>query len=223
VIRKKQYLSLSLVLALGLCLQGFSQERTYTVSVAKGLKILDTAKNSGFAKAAEQFTQITKTEQKEWLPYYYAALSDILVAFQKKGREIDTWCDKADLLISKADSLKGDASEILVLRSMSASARINVNVLGRGQKYGGLALSEAEQAIKANPANPRAYLQKGTAIHYTPELFGGGAKKAKPVLDTALEKYKAAKPASKLSPAWGLDRARELLKDINSKINQPKK
>lgn len=223
MIRKKQHIFSALVLACGLCLQGFSQEKAVQPGIAKGLQILDTAKNSGFAKAAEQFTEAVKTKPKEWLPYYYAALCDILVAFQKKGREIDTWCDKADALIAKADSLKGDASEIMVLRSMSASARINVNVLGRGQKYGGLAMSQAEQAIKANPANPRAYLQKGTAIYYTPELFGGGAKKAKPVLESAIDKYKSAKPASKQAPAWGYDRAKQLLKDIDQKTNPPKK
>lgn len=211
------------MLACSLCLQGFSQEKDPPAGIAKGLRILDTAKNSGFAKAAEQFTEVVKTKPKEWLPYYYAALCDILVAFRKKGKEVDALCDKADALIIKADSLKGDASEIMVLRSMSASARINVNVLARSQKYGGLAMSQAEQAIKANPANPRAWLQKSTAIYYTPELFGGGAKKAKPVLETALDKYKAAKPASKQAPSWGQDRARQLLKDIEQKINQTKK
>lgn len=208
------------LLACSLCLQGFSQEKP---SLAKGLQMLDTARNSGFAAAAGQFTQVAKANQKEWLPYYYAALCNVLTAFQKKGKEIDTWCDKADALIAKADSLKGDASEIAVLRSMSASARINVNVLGRGQKYGGQAMSLAEQAIKTNASNPRAYLQKATAIYYTPELFGGGAKKAKPVLETALEKYKTARQAPKTAPSWGYDRAKQLLKDIDQKIKQPKK
>ena len=38
---------------------------------------------------------------------------------------------------------------------------------------------------------------------YTPEQFGGGCKTAKPVLQTALEKYATFKPASDISPDWG--------------------
>jgi len=49
-------------------------------------------------------------------------------------------------------------------------------------------------SIKANPENPRPYLIRAMGIYYTPKAFGGGAEKAVPYLEKALEKYEAFKP-----------------------------
>ena len=98
-----------------------------------------------------------------------------------------------------------------------AAARINVNQAIRGQKYGAQAIRFADKAISLSSENPRAYLQKATAVYYTPEQFGGGAKKAKPILEMSIEKFKTHKKTSALHPDWGEDRAKQLLKEIKKK------
>ena len=180
---------------------------------------MDSAKTTTqYIPIEKQFVQLAVSQKNNWLPYYYSALCNILIAFEKKGKDIDVWCDKAESYMKLADSISPNNSEILVLKSMSASARIRFNPVLRGNKYGAQAKQLAEQAIKLNPQNPRAYLQKATAIYYTPEKFGGGAQKAKPIFEIALEKFKTYKSKDKLYPNWGEDRTLNLLKEVKAKL-----
>ncbi|MBS1635515.1 MAG: hypothetical protein JST26_06290 [Bacteroidetes bacterium] len=195
-----------------LVMRGQAQGNMYTANMKKGIAMLDTARGvADFTKAAAVFEKVNQDHPGEWLPHYYIALCQLLVALEKKGNEIDAWCDKSEKHISRADSLSGNNSEIYVLKSLLASARIQVNKTARGQKFGGQAYKWAEEAIKLDASNPRAWLQKATAIYYTPPAFGGGAKKAKPVFDTAMEKFTAFKVSSNLYPHWGKDRAKAML------------
>jgi hypothetical protein len=72
-----------------------------------------------------------------------------------------------------------------------------------------------ETAMQQDATNPRPYLLKGQNLKYTPEQFGGGCKTAKPLLQTAADKFASFKPASDISPNWGMDRVNALLKDCN--------
>jgi hypothetical protein len=52
---------------------------------------------------------------------------------------------------------------------------------------------------------------------HTPEALGGGVKKAKPVLETALEKEKIFKPETSLHPDWCKSQIEKELTKINNK------
>lgn len=185
----------------------------------KSLKVLDSANDSeGLKKAASGFEKIAKQEKNDWLSYYYAGVCNTLIAFEKKGKEIDSFCDKAESLAKKADSLNIKNVEVLVLKSMIACARIGVHPAKRGQKYAAQANKFCKEALSLDSKNPRAHLQKATVIYYTPEMFGGGAKKAKVYFDTAIEKFKEYKPLSELYPDWGKQRAEKLLKECVGKL-----
>jgi len=69
--------------------------------------------------------------------------------------------------------------------------------------------------MEQDPSNPRPYALKGEGLKYTPEQFGGGCKMAKPVLETALDKYKTFKPESEIAPNWGKDRIQKLFDECN--------
>lgn len=211
-----QLYSLTAFAAWFLVLAAPAQNTSYATAMRKTVAMLDSAKTaSAFSKAATAFEKVGQEHKAEWLPVYYTALCNVLVAFEKKGAEIDTWCDKAEKQIARADSLSKNNAEICVLRALVASARIQVNKTTRGQKYGGQAYKWAEEAIKLDAANPRAYLQKATAIYYTPATVGGGSKKAKPVFEQALEKYNAYKSPSAIHPHWGKDRVQYFIKQIS--------
>ena len=83
----------------------------------------------------------------------------------------------------------------------------------RYMEYGKESAANLEAAMQQDPANPRPYYLKGTNLKYTPEQFGGGCKNAKPVLQTALEKYATFKPANELNPDWGKQIVEKMLKD----------
>ncbi len=208
------------VAAAWICLSmaAFGQSTSYKAGMKKCLAQFHSANSkTEFVKAAGSFETLALAEKTEWLPYYYAGLCEALGAFSAAKADIDALCAKGDRLARTADSLNPQNSEIAVLKAMLAAARIMVDEKKRGQKYGGQVSRHANAAIRLDGANPRAYLLKGRALLYTPETFGGGAKKAKPVLETSLEKFKTFKPETEFSPLWGKEEAEKELKAINDK------
>lgn len=196
-----------------------AQSSSYKQAMSQQIRSLENAKGvSGYRDCAEGFEKIAKDEKNDWLSYYYAGVCNTLVAFEKKGKDIDNWCDKADVFAKKADSLNSKNCEVLVLKSMIACARIGVQPKQRGQKYATQANKFCKEALSLDEKNPRAHLQKATVIYYTPELFGGGPKKAKVYFDTAIQKFNEFKPLSSLAPDWGKDRAEKLLKECSAKL-----
>lgn len=201
-----------------LSVNGLAQSQSYKEAMKKQVAVFKSAKGiNGLQKAADGFSVIALSAKKEWLPFYYAGLCNVLVAFEKNATDIDLYCDKAERLAIKSDSLSKNNSEIFVLKSMIAAARISVNEKARAKKYGSMSIKFALEAIKFNPNNPRAYLLKAQNILHTPEVLGGGTKKAKPVLETALEKEKSFKPESVLYPDWCKTEIEKELNKINSK------
>lgn len=204
-----------------LSVAAFGQSAAYRAGMKKCLAQFNSANSkTEFVKAAGSFETLALSEKTEWMPYYYAGLCEAIGAFSAAKTDIDVMCDKGDKLAKTADSLSPQNSEIAVLKAMLAAARIKVDEKKRGQKYGGQVSKQANTAIKLNGANPRAYLLKGRALLYTPEVFGGGAKKAKPVFETALEKFKTFKPETEFSPLWGKDEVEKELKSMNDKAGK---
>ena len=190
-----------------------AQSQSYKDAMKKQLIAFNTAKGaSDIKKAADGFISITVTEKSEWLAFYYAGLCNVVIAFEKAKTDIDLQCDKAEVFAKKADSLSKNNSEVFVLKSMISAARIAVNEKARGPKFGGQSGRYANEAIKLNADNPRAYLVKAQNVGHTPEAFGGGAKKAKAILETALEKEKLFKPETPLHPDWAKT---EIDKELN--------
>jgi hypothetical protein len=195
---------------------GFSQSKKYIAMMKKNISFLDSAKTeTQFLAAAIGFEKMSKTETKEWLPNYYAGMAYVLIAYEKEGEEIDKWADKADVFIKRADSLSKNNAEIYVLKAMSSSSRIMVDPMARGFMFGKEAYDHSQTAMTLEPNNPRPYANKGQGTFYTPEAFGGGAAKAKPYIEKALERYKTFKPQSELHPNWGKKTCEDILKKCN--------
>ena len=198
---------------------GAAQNYSYKQAMNNQLSAFKTAKGvNDIQKLADAFSSIAITEKKEWLPYYYASLCNVLVAFEKKESEIVVFCDKAERLVKKADSLESYNSEISVLKSMICAARIAASETLRTLKYGSQSLKYANEAVKLNTNNPRAYLVKAQNIFHMPEIFGGGAKNAKPILELALEKEKQFKTQSTFHPNWSKTEIENEIKKVNKSL-----
>ncbi|HOZ77870.1 MAG TPA: hypothetical protein PLY34_07725 [Ferruginibacter sp.] len=195
-------------------LSSFAQSEKFTAAMKKNLAELDSAfKNPAYLLTlANNFERIASAEKTQWLPYYYAAFCQVNNGFMEKDKsKIDAIADKATELINKADSLSPGNSEISCIKSMIASCHMMVNPMQRWQEYGAVSNENMEAAMKQDPANPRPFYLKGQGLKYTPEQFGGGCKTAVPVLETALEKFTAFKPASELHPNWGKEIAQQIV------------
>ena len=143
---------------------------------------------------------------------YYQSFGLVMIGLsQKENNKKDEYFDHAQQIIDKADALNPDNSEIAVMQSFVTSMKISVDPMTRGQKLGMQSSMLLAKAIKLDKENPRAYLLKGTGLMYTPAQYGGGKDKAIPVLEEAVAKFKAFKPASEVMPHWGEARANALL------------
>ncbi|MFL5764641.1 MAG: tetratricopeptide repeat protein [Bacteroidia bacterium] len=195
-----------------------AQNKKYMETMEKNVAALDTTyKTEQFQPLANTFERIAGAEKSEWLPNYYAAYCNVNMSYNTKGDMIDTYCDKADKYLHIADSLSPNNSEIYTLMAQVASARISVNPMSRGQKYGTMAAELRDKAKELDKTNPRPYYLEGTSFFFTPPMFGGGKDKAKPVFQKALEMYNAFKPVSSIAPRWGKSSTEYFLKKCDEK------
>lgn len=197
----------SLLMVTGISFAAQAQSEQYQQAMGQQVSLLDSASTftpTGIQQAANTFERIAEAEKTQWLPYYYAAYCRVNEAFftQDKGK-VDEIADKALVNIEKAAALKGKDSEISCILSMIASARIGVDPMTRGMKYGMESGQHLEEAKKLNPENPRVYMLEGQSLFYTPEAFGGSKSKAKEKFEEAMKKFAAEKPADKITPHWG--------------------
>ncbi|UYQ95052.1 hypothetical protein MKQ68_08085 [Chitinophaga horti] len=179
-------------------------------SLAAELKTLDnSASVSVWKQSADKISGLANEHPKEWLLQYYAGWANTQASFKSDSPE--ALCDKAEAHVKKALDMQPSHSETLTLMAYWMSAKINAQH-SRGVTLGSQSKKYAERAIEANPANPRAYLVKALVIYHTPAMFGGGKKKAKPVVEQAAQKYASFKPKSQLDPDWGENIYEELAK-----------
>ncbi len=207
---KKQ---VSVLLAIGLTFFATAQNPKYISVMEKNIAILDTAKSTEqLQNLANTFERIAGHEKTEWLPDYYAAYCYVMQTRNTKGDAIDTYCDKAETFINKADSINPNNSEIYALKAQIASARIGINPMMRGQKYGTQSAAFLDKAKQLDATNPRPWVLEGESKFFTPPAFGGGKNKAKPAFEKAITLYETFKPASSIHPNWGKKEADYFLK-----------
>ena len=198
------------------CLQTtvFSQSDKYVAAMQKNLALFDSAKTvEDFTKVANTFERIGDAEKIQWLPYYYAGLtlsiSGWMPAVTDKdanSARMNAFCDKAESLASS----DADKAEILSIRNMSATQQMMVDPQNRWMSYGQAAGQALEKGLKLDPNNPRLYYLRGMSLFGTPEQFGGGKDKAKPVFEKAVQLYKEQKPRE-LYPHWGQKQSEDML------------
>lgn len=196
----------------------FSQSEKYVAAMQKNIAAIDSAFSNpaSLLSLANQFERIALAEKNQWLPFYYAAFCQVNNGFLEQDKDkVDAIADRATALIAKADSLAPNNSEISCIKSMIASCHMMVNPMQRYMEYGPESGGNIDKAIEQDPTNPRPYFLKGQGLKYTPEQFGGGCVTAKPVLQTALDKYATFKPAGELYPAWGKSRVEQLMKECS--------
>lgn len=183
----------------------FAQSERYAGAMQKNIEAFANAKApADFHDLSNAFERIADAEKIQWLPYYYAAMAEVLNGFMIPDKTgADVIADRAELLINKADALETKNSEISCIKSMIASLRMMVNPMQRWQQYGTLSTQLIEEAKQQDPTNPRPYALLAQNLFYTPPQFGGGCATAKPVAEDGLILFSTFQPKSPLHPNWG--------------------
>lgn len=215
---KKGILSLTLILA-GLT-SLMAQSEKYVKVMQGQIAAVDSVRNpQALQDLSAAFERIGDAEKTQWLPYYYAALTQVNSAYMMgmenlKADRVDPIADKAEALLNKAEALQQNNSEIYVVKKMITSLRMMADPMNRYMTYGPKADEALQTAKTLNPENPRVSLLEAQDKFFTPEQYGGSKTEAKKLFETALQKYAVFKPATPLDPVWGKPTAQYFLAQI---------
>ena len=187
---------------------------------AMGMTLMELGKAqdvTALQEVANKFERIASSETAEWLPNYYATLTYTLISMrQQDGVDKDKYLDKADSFIEKlSKQTVSSPDEVEVLKAQIAMMRISVDGPARWTQYGSAFEGAIGKAKGINPENPRAYALKSMMVFNTPAQFGGGAEKACPEIQTAIQKFANFKPISPIMPTWGIDQVNGMAKGCN--------
>jgi len=183
-----------------------AQSEKFEPAMKANLSKFDSAKTlADYESIAAAFTRIGDAEKTQWLPYYWAGLALSTAGWVDQKADKDVLAGRINGLCDKADALttdNADKAEILVLRNMAATQQMLVDPQARYMTYGQQAAGFLQKGITLNANNPRLYYLQGMSLFNTPEQFGGGKAKAKPVLEKAVSLFKT-EPVKPLYPQWG--------------------
>lgn len=199
-----------------------AQSEKYMKAMQDKMMAVDTTmKPDALMALSASFERIGNAEKTQWLPYYYAAFTQINAAYMMMGsggnlvEKLDPVADKAEAMLGKAQALAGAHSEIEVIKKMIANIRSWADPMNRFMKFKPAQDEAMAKAKQLNPDNPRIYILEAEDKLYTPPQFGGSKEKAKELFNTALQKFETFKPASGIDPNWGRGRTQYGLNQAN--------
>ncbi len=203
----KQFL---LSIAMLVSVAAFSQSDKYTGAMQKNLAMLDSAKTtSDFNAVSAAFQRVGEAEKTQWLPYYWAALAKVRIGWVDNTVDKDKLAEETKALITKGEAINQN-SEFQALRDMAAVQQMMVDPQNRWQTYGTEAATALQKGMQMDPKNPRLYYLQGMSVFNTPEQFGGGKAKAKPVFQQAADLFKT-EEKKPLTPTWGAQQNDQML------------
>jgi tetratricopeptide (TPR) repeat protein len=188
-------------------MSSFAQDERYHDAMLNTLEKFGRAATiQDLTDVANTFERIAQSESGEWLPLYHAAHAWLTMGFVEQDvKKKDAYFDKAQQLLDIAMKIAPDESELYTLQAFIYPGKITVDPMGRGPVLVGKMNEALDKAIRLNPDNPRSYYLRAVTLVNMPEAFGGGKAVARPIFETAREKFNQFKPVSSLWPNWGQD------------------
>lgn len=188
--------------------------QTLEESVTKAFQQFDTAKAMNeYMAGSSNFDLLTSKYPNEYITNYYSAFSKAIISYNEKdSKRRDMFLDMANKYYDKVKQIKPEDSETYALAALLANARLSVDGASRWKEYGEIFEKNITKAKELNPNNPRVYYLKGAAVLFTPKMFGGGGKKAKPFFEQAKPLFATQDISSPLIPTWGERKTDEFLK-----------
>ena len=182
------------------------QAQDYKTPLQSTFTAFDTTQDKTMKmQQSNKLSLIAKKWDKEWITHYYAAQSKAVLSYDEKDADKrDAYLDEADREKEEAVRLLGkETDETYVLGALIANARLAVEPKNRWQKYGQIFSSDLESARDLNAGNPRIYYLQGSSKYFTPKMFGGGKKAAKPYFEKAAVLYAKETNDDIAKPYWG--------------------
>lgn len=191
----------------------FAQSEKFVKAMESKVSMLDSARTADtWKELANGFERIAEAEKTQWLPYYYAALCNVMAgnlslpmdgSFGDNSAITDPYAEKAEKLLAKAEEISKPNTETYCVQKMIASLRMMGNAMARYMTEGPRAEAALAKAKEADPSNPRVYILEAQDKYFTPEQFGGNKDEAKVLFEKAKSLLEVAKPENSIVPNWG--------------------
>lgn len=181
----------------------------YEKAMTKALEQMVTDPQS----AAQQFERISKVEKENWLPAYYAALSNINSSWGQYSKEQTIATMKAAQdFINLAESLSPDHPEIMVLQGLLNTCWIKYDSSIYGMKLSGPTTALYEKAMAIAPENPRIVSNRAQWLMGSARYFNKDTKPYCADLVKAIALFEEESTIG-FNPKWGLQGALDAQKD----------
>lgn len=211
------------MMVLAISIQTNGQTAKYQSAMESKMAAVDTTTTfESWQELGNSFERIADAEKTQWLPYYYCALSNVMSGYMLNSgstgtgssTQTDQIADKAEAMITKAEALEKDNSDIYCIKKMIATLRMMADPMTRYQTYGPMAEEALSKAKSLDPQNPRVFLLEGQDKFYTPEQFGGSKSEAKTLFEESEKLFGSSKPKSTIDPHWGLKQVKFFLAQV---------
>ena len=210
---KARNISCILIIFLILIVPFFNAELNQKIVEAKS--ILKRGLNNWNPKllkdARDLFLNILLGEKDEnvYILYYIALcdyrLTTYYVATEKK-EEVEIYSKEGQKYIEKAIESDPSFGELYALYA----SLFGVEIILHPEKAIVIGLKIPEyfaSAFQKDPNNPRINLLKGISVFYTPEAYGGGAKKAIEFFNKSINSFEKEHIEDPIKPSWGKEEA----------------
>lgn len=142
--------------------------------------------------------------------HYYTAFCDYRLANYYLANGDRNTCarfnDEAKKYLEKAMELDDMSGECHALYAACLGYDIALDS-SLGMTLGMESATHFSKAFQKEPESPRVNLLQGISFLYTPEMYGGGLKKAVPLLEKAVSLYEKETEKGPLHPDWGREEA----------------
>jgi tetratricopeptide (TPR) repeat protein len=179
--------------------------QTMEENLKAAVQQFDTSKTvNAMMVASSQLDLLSSKYPNEAMTNYYSAYAKAMISYKEtNAKKRDLFLDQADKYYEKVKQLNPENDETCVLGALIANARIAIDGKNRYKQYGEPFDKNLEKAKALNPNNPRIYYLRGVSTFYTPKMFGGGAKRAKPYFEKAKSLFATQDKSSVMKPYWG--------------------
>ena len=208
---KKIIVTIAILLA---AMAGKSQSKEFAGAMGEALNQFAACKTiDDFQALGNRFGLIANAEKTEWLPLYYQAHCYIIMSFMepKDAAKKDSYLDVAEQSINKMLEIAPKESEAFALQSLLYSARLVIDPMSRGQKYGALSSQAVGTALGLDANNPRAKFIKLRNDMGTAQFFGKDPNEFCPQASDLLNNWDNYKVKSPLHPSWGKEQVAEIV------------
>ncbi|WP_394750531.1 hypothetical protein [Spongiimicrobium salis] len=189
---------------------GVAQDK-YEKGMQKAFELWKAQKTT---EASNMFERIATAELDNWLPYYYVAQINTMVAFgEKEEKKLAQKLEKAQEFLDIAKGISPNNVEIMVQQAMIHTAWVAYDGATYGPTLGGKVVALYQKALKMAPENPRVVFSNAEWGMGSAAYFGQDTAPYCSEVKRSLELFAKFKPESAFHPNWGKERAEMVSKN----------